>query len=280
MGDETKKTLVEKCQDDVTAGYISYLVSAPLHGRGSLAFWQSGVKTLDAYGHITRAICVIDLIWHVALWLILLIFEIWTYSVFQTYTQTTAAVAAVMSADGLTEISPAADAFEHRMGAVPVVGNSRVLLDELYIGAFGSFLIAFIGLVISIVFGLMGQPSGKAWPSTICFLFGGLKVSLVFSVLIVLVATEKWHGFTTATEVGADGNQETVTMRQMLLWAVLLKGLLIAQLSANEKFWGDASDDDQNANICMLLKGIKGEPTLKSSPGFLPGAYKTWPSQA
>ena len=276
---------VQKCQEDVRAGYISYLVSAPLHGRGSLAFWQSGKMNLDFYGIVTRGICIVDLIWHVALWLVLIVFEIWTYSVFQTYNQ--------VLHDKITDpANPAAVGDPYKMASMTITwkdasgadiaptmssaGSARMLLDELYIGEFGAFLIAVVGLVISIVFGLMGQPAGKAWPSTVCFLFGGLKVSLVFSVLIILVAVMKWDGFVSASEVDTNGYQETVTMRQMLLWAVLLKTLLLAQLSANEKFWGSASDDDTHANFCFLLKGLPDKANISNHrTGFLPGYYES-----
>ena len=111
----------------------------------------------------------------------------------------------------------------------------------LAVGQFTTFMIAFVGIIISAVFGFLGQPSGKAWPSTICFLFGGLKASLAFTVLIIIVASDKWTGFNSATQAGMDGHQETVTMRQMALWSVAFKFLAIAQLSANEKFWGSGS---------------------------------------
>lgn len=254
------KTAEQECHEHVRAGFVSYLVSAPLHGRGSIAFWQEGVQNMDFYGIITRGICIFDLFWHVALWLVLLIFEIWTYTAFQNNVQVKAAVPEIVADPTATPPVigvPAVPKAEYHMADADGAAGSRVLLDELFVGEFGAFLIAFTGLVISIVFGFMGQPSGKAWPSTICFLFGGIKASLAFTVLIILVASDKWHGFNSVTDVSADGNQETVTMRQMLLWGVLLKCLLLAQLSANEKFWGSASDDDTYANFCFLLKGLQ-----------------------
>ncbi len=280
------KTLSEDCHEHVHAGWVSYLVSAPLHGRGSIAFWQSGVQNIDIYGIITRFICIFDLFWHVAMWLVLLVFEIWTYNTFQTYDQ--------VLTDKVTDpTTPAAVGEPYKMASMSITwkdatgaaiaptlssdGSARMLLDELYIGAFGAFLIAFIGLVITIIFGALGQPAGKAWPSTVCFLFGGLKTSLVFSVLIILVAVMKWDGFVSATEVDTNGYQETVTMRQMLLWGVLLKGLLLAQLSANEKFWGSASDDDTYANFCFLLKNLKRDDiehrTLRGPDKWGPPGY-------
>ena len=261
---KTPKTLVTECREEVNAGFVSYLISAPLHGRGSLAFWQSGIDKVNFYAFVTRFICIVDLFWHLALWIGLLVLECWTYTNFQNYMQTK---------HGTPEE-------EYRMADGPG-DTSRVLLDELYVGQFTTFMIAFVGIIISAVFGFLGQPSGKAWPSTICFLFGGLKASLAFTVLIIIVASDKWTGFNSATQAGMDGHQETVTMRQMALWSVAFKFLAIAQLSANEKFWGSGSDDDMYANMCFLLgkldtSGYKKDVTHYTSKGFLPGAYQKW----
>jgi len=279
MPPETKTGLVADCDKEVNAGFISYLVSAPLHGRGSLAFWQSGNKSPSCYAIITRVICIIDLIWHVALWGCLFVWEIWTYNTFQTHMQHTDAVPAVMAADGVTELSPAVDAYDHRM-ADAHGESSRVILDELYVGQFTTWWIAFFGLVVSIIFGLLGQPAGKAWPSTLCFIFGGLKASLLFTVLIILVASNGgWVGFNSALEAGQNGHQETITMRQLALWSAAFKMLLLAQLSANEKFWGSGSDDDMYANMCHLLGKLdvhKYERKHVSSGGYIRNAHQEW----
>lgn len=249
----------------MNAGFVSYLISAPLHGRGSLAFWQSGAP-VNFYSFVTRLICIVDLVWHLALWIALLVLESWTYNKFQDYMQ----------------VKHGTPNDEYRMAASPG-DTSRVLLDELYVGQFTTFMIAFAGIIITAIFGFMGQPSGKAWPSTICFLFGGLKASLAFTVLIIIVASDKWTGFNSATESGMDGHQETVTMRQMALWSVALKFFAIAQLSANEKFWGSGSDDDMYANMCFLLgkldeTGTQSRFTTAVTKGYTPGAYKKWVS--
>jgi hypothetical protein len=256
------------CDEAVNAGFISYLISATLHGRGSLAFWGSGLpsEAVGTYRLLTRAIAVVDLFWHVALWLIVAIFEIWSYGNFQSYEQHRGTVEQRMA----DNTSP--DAGDH----------SRVLLDELFVGQFTGFMIALVGLVISFVFGLLGQPSGKAWPSTICFLFGGLKASLLFTLLIIVVASDKWYKFNSVTEVGEDANQTTVTMRQMLLWLVGLKCLLLQQLSANEKFWGSASDDDAYANLCSLLSSVKSDKRETVHSGYknnflsVGGGHQEW----
>ena len=284
--DNAKTGLVADCDKEVNAGFVSYLISAPLHGRDSLAFWQSGNKNLSCYATITRVICIIDLIWHVALWGCLFVWEIWTYNTFQTHMQHTDAVAEVVADPSATPpvvgVAPV-DAYDHRM-AESHGETSRVLLDELYVGQFTTFWIAFFGLVVSGIFGLMGQPAGKAWPSTLCFLFGGLKASLLFTVLIILVASNGgWVGFNSALEAGQNGHQETVTMRQLALWSAAFKMLLIAQLGANEKFWGSGSDDDMYANMCHLLGkldvGNYGRKQASHS-GYIRNAHQEWKAPA
>lgn len=261
------KNLVEDCNKHVRAGYISYLVSATLHGRGALAFWGSGVQWgNDWFFHVlTRIIAVIDLLWHVGLWIWVSVFECWVYDHFRRVKQHMGAKEYHM-ANGEND-------------------ESRVILEELFVGQFIGYICAAIALVICIVFGLFGQPSGKAWPSTICFLFGGLKASLLFTLLIIVVASDKWDGFNRVMNEGLDGHQRTVTVRQMLLWLVGLKCLLLQQLSANEKFWGSASEDDAYANICSLLSMYKGQERhlvngKRNNKIFLGGAHEEWRSPA
>lgn len=263
------KNLVEDCNKHVRAGYISYLVSATLHGRGALAFWGSGVAwTGDNwfFHALTRIIAVVDLFWHVGLWIWVSIFECWVYDHFRRVKQNNHGAEYHM-ANGAND-------------------ESRVILEELFVGQFIGYLVAAIALVICIIFGLFGQPSGKAWPSTICFLFGGLKASLLFTLLIIVVASDKWDGFNSVMHEGLNGHQQTVTVRQMLLWLVGLKCLLLQQLSANEKFWGSASEDDAYANICSLLSYYKsgterhlvnGERNNKILAG---GGWQQWSSAA
>ena len=262
---------MEDCKREVNAGFVSYMVSAPLHGRGLAAFWQAG-KTVASKDYcvvcLTRLIALADLVYHVALWITLLVFEIHGYSLFQERKLTdysdashaqylfaeegdyVAAVAAVAADPTATPPVVAAAAVPAHYTKIAMHESPRILLDELVIGQFTLFLFSILlGLVASIIFGLMGQPSGKAWPATISFLVGGLKGSLIFSVLVVVVSAMKWNGFMNAEHPG----EEVVTFRQMLLWGIAFKSLLLMQLDANRNFWGSASSNDLYANMCWLL---------------------------
>lgn len=262
---------MEDCKREVNAGICSYLVSAPLHGRGLAAFWQAG-KTVRSKDYcvvcLTRLIALADLIYHVALWITLAVFEIHGYSLFQarkltdfsdpnhaqylfaeegTYVAAVAAVAADPTATPPVVAVAAVPAHYAKAGPHE---SARILIDELVIGQFTLFLFSILlGLVASLIFGFMGQPSGKAWPATISFLIGGLKGSLIFSVLVVIVSATKWNGFMNAEHPG----EEVVTFRQMLLWGIAFKSLLLMQLDANRNFWGSASSNDLYANMCWLL---------------------------
>lgn len=262
----------QECKEQVNAGIVSYLISAPLHGRGLAAFWQAGKSWYGGKDFcmvcLTRLVALADLIYHVALWITLAVFEIHGYSLFQNrkltdysdaskaqylfaeegdYVAATAAVAADPTATPPVVAAAAVPA--HYTKALPHE-SARILIDELVIGQFTLFLFSILlGLVASFIFGLMGQPSGKAWPATISFLIGGLKGSLIFSVLVVIVSATKWNGFMNAEHP----HDEVVTFRQMLLWGIAFKSLLLMQLDANRNFWGSASSNDLYANMCWLL---------------------------
>lgn len=255
---------VDECKRSVNAGIVSYLISAPLHGRGLAAFWQAG-KGWHSKDYfmvcLTRLVALADLIYHVALWITLLVLEIHGYSLFQERMLTDysngnekyffaeeGTYVAEVAADA-TATPPVAHVPAHYTKAA-AHESGRLLIDELVIGQFTLFLFSILlGLAASLIFGFMGQPSGKAWPATISFLIGGLKGSLIFSVLVVVVSAMKWNGFMNADHP----HDEVVTFRQMLLWGIAFKSLLLMQIDANRNFWGSASSNDLYANMCWLL---------------------------
>jgi hypothetical protein len=256
---------VETCKKQVNAGIVSYLVSAPLHGRGLAAFWQPGKDSYHDKDYcmvlLTRLIAVVDLVYHVALWIALAVFEGRAYDLFQNQKLTdysngdqqyffaeegtyVAEVAADPTATPPVEKVPA------HYTKIAASESARILIDELVIGQFTLFMLSIVlGLAATIIFGLMGQPAGKAWPATLSFLIGGLKGSLIFSTLVVVVSAMKWNGFMNAQHP----HEEVVTFRQLLLWGIAFKSLLLMQLDANRNFWGNASSNDLYANMCWLL---------------------------
>lgn len=201
----------------ITGGLpVSYLVSAPLAHRGAPFFWAAA----NGGG---RLVALVDLLFHVCLWASIVVLDSW--------------IMVLPNRD-------ADDALKHEIGDefAKEIQFAASLCNYLFLG----------GLVLSIVFGWLGQMHGSAWPTQIVFTLGMGMASLLFTLLYALKLMMM-------TGDGVNGNWNTVketpevTVRQMTLWLVFLKVLAITMMKANKEFWGPAIPT-QLAQTCGLVQ--------------------------
>ena len=153
-----------------------------------------------------RFIALLDLFGHLGLWIAVFVLECWTFS-FKTF------------------------------GTDP--------LNDVRTGAFWCTFLVFLGLLMAVVYGALGQPAGKAWPTTVGMIVGGGVASLIFSFILAM-----WSG---AVVLDADEERTVESVRHVTLWLVALKTLALAVVNANINFWGACEQADQLANICALM---------------------------
>lgn len=204
-------------------GWVSYVVSAPLSNKGSPFFWN-GTNWL---GYIAA---LVDVFYHVLIWLAILIMDCWVAHL------------------------PNRDEDSHSIG--------DAYAQELQWGATVCTILVWTGLVISIVFGFMGQIPGSAWPSTVSLLRGGAIGGIIFSALYALKLMAMVGGG--ANDVHNNWNIVTaepeITVRQLTLWSIGLKCLAFATLDANLNYWG-AVTQRELANICNFTAKNFGNKT-------------------
>jgi len=157
-----------------------------------------------------RLIALLDLFCHLALWITVFVLECWTFS-FET------------------------------------LGTDQ--LNDVRTGSFWCTLLAVIGLLMAVVYGALGQPAGKAWPSTIGMVIGGGVASLIFSFILAL-----WSG---AVVLAADEERTAESVRHVTFWLIALKTFALAVVNANINFWGACEQADQLSNICALMSSKK-----------------------
>lgn len=195
-------------------GWLTYVVSAPLSNKGSMFFWAG----TNCVGYIAA---LVDVIYHVAIWLAVLILDCWV---------------AVLP-------------HRHENDEPHSIGDP--FAEEIQYAATWCTILVWIGLVISIVFGFMGQIPGSAWPSTISLLRGGAIGGIIFSSLYALKIMDMVGGGAHDTHNNWNIATATpeITVRQMTLWSIGLKCFAFATLDANLNYWG-AVKERELANIC------------------------------
>ena len=189
---------------------LSYIISAPFHFQGYYEFWH-------AADYAGRAIATIDLILHLCLWAAVLVLDSWIVSK-----------------------GDAADAADLNIK----------LSRDLEVAALVSTCLVFAGLLVAQFFGAMGQPAGKAFPTTVALVVGGGLASLIFTVMD-LVSGVGVDAVPYAIET-AEGT-DAASMRRGMVWLVGLKVLALATAQANIAFWGACEQAHKLNNICALM---------------------------
>lgn len=161
---------------------------------------------------VGRPIAFIDALLHVLLWVVVFIVDVWILSTGDMHHQ---------------------------------------WLRELQIGAVVCICLALFGLLVAQVFGWLGQPAGKAWPTTVGLIMGGGMASLVFSIMLALSFSYAWPALLDATN--PDASPPAVSIRQLTITAIPLKIFALATTRANLDFWGSCEQADKLNNICALM---------------------------
>tara|TARA_B110001452_G_scaffold177050_1_gene148490 strand:- start:262 stop:1086 length:825 start_codon:yes stop_codon:yes gene_type:complete len=141
-------------------------------------------------------------------------------------------------------------------------------MRDLHNGALICLGIALFGLLVAQVFGWLGQPAGKAWPSTVGMIMGGGIASTVFSVMFCLSFSFAVPAVLAATDPEAD--PPYVSVRYCSLANVAIKIIALATTRANIDFWGSCEQADKLNNICLLMSNKRPSGVPLASNKMLP----------
>jgi hypothetical protein len=192
-----------------------------------------------------KSLCWIDLIYHVLLWVAVLITQILSFAK-KTHGHD----------------SDADDCKDYHVKCE----DTRYLMSELQVAAFVSAVFAVGGLVLVFVLGFW---SGKT-PSTILpigktLLMGSLFVSLVFSAMYLFYIPTASHDVARmANKDDDDGDDDEIGHRHVTFWLVALKIFLLEQLNANANFFGPRGQLDAE-NSAKIAAAAKKEKTAAPS---------------
>lgn len=223
--DYKKQCQEREAQDYFGCFNMSYIVSAPLHRESYSDFW----------GHASmmgRFFVFTDLFLHVGLWIVILVMDCWVYNHDQLGT---GAVAATTDASG------------NVVAAVHGTG-SNMFMRELHNGVFVSTVLVWVGLILALVYGALGQPAGKAFPHQVALVLGGGFASLLLSLAYVILLA----GWTDVMDT-TNANDSKVTLRQISIWVVALKAFAFYYAKANIDFHGACEHKEMLKNICWFV---------------------------
>lgn len=151
---------------------FSYVVSAALHMKGFFQFWQMNRK----YYIVDQLFVTIDLLSHLACWIIALVLEIMLQ-------------------------------FKDNKGSE--------LLAEVGKVSFWALIVAWTGIVLASLFALAGQEVGKLFPSTYAAIVGGAYTSILMS-FIWLMQSASWAAMTAQYEDSSLGDDLKVQRHYVL----------------------------------------------------------------
>lgn len=221
--------------------WLTYVVSAPFSSKGSPFFLPKAYDGTMGWNYCMSAMAgTIDLIYHVLLWVAILIMDCWVANL------------------------------PHRGEDAHSIGD--MYAEEIQWGATVCTILVWIGLVISIIFGFLGQIPGSAWPSTVSLMRGGAIGGIVFSSLYALKLMMMVGGgpHDTANNWNVVTAEPEITVRQLTLWVIGLKCLALTCLDANLNYFGPVTEPEL-ANVCGLSadyeKTGEGEPPAKFVAG-------------
>jgi len=105
---------------------------------------------------------------------------------------------------------------------------------------------------------MAGQPAGKAWPSLIGMIVGGLTASVVFAVLGAMSFTHDKEQEDKA--LMADQTAPNEDVRFLAFAAIALKLFALATVRANIDFWGPCGLSEKCTHLVDLAEGNKDTP--------------------
>ena len=188
---------------------FSYLISAPLHFKGFKEFWADKKN-----GCVNKLAVSMDLVFHLAFWIVPLIMEIW--------------------------------------GAY--LNKGSFYHKEVQAASMWALITALVGILIAQLFAMIwgGQDAGRLFPSTYGLVVGGAYASIAFSCLYVLMSTSAaWPGYILSDD---DSNNELAQLRKQTLWCIVLKFLAVTTAKQNAAFWGPCSPDVTAEQAAMLAE--------------------------
>lgn len=127
-------------------------------------------------------------------------------------------------------------------------GDTKIFMREIQAGVITSTCLVWVGLFLAIIFGILGQPAGKAFPSTVAFVLGGAFASILFSLVYVILLVN-WTEAMTSTDTG----RYFMTLRQLSLWSLGLKSVAFYYAKANIDFHGACEHESMLKNICRFV---------------------------
>lgn len=186
-----------------TGGWVkfSYVISAPLHMKGIWAFWKS-----EKVGWPDKVAVILDLLFHLALWILALVLEI------------------------------ATNAADNR---------GPPMLAELNMVSLWSLIAAFLGILVAQVFAMTGQGQevGRLFPSTYGAIVGGAYTSIIMSILWTIQSVG-WAAMTAQYSDNEDVGDDLKWQRHMVLWGIALKTCAVVVLRQNASFWGPCTTNE------------------------------------
>ena len=223
--------------------WLTYVVSAPFSSKGSPFFLPKAYDGSMGWNYCMSAMAgTIDLLYHVLLWVAILIMDCWVANL------------------------------PHRGEDAHSIGD--MYADEIQWGATVCTILVWIGLFIAIVFGVLGQIPGSAWPSTVSLLRGGAIGSILFSTLYALKLMMMVGGGPndTANNWNIVTVEPEITVRQLTLWSIGLKCLALTCLDANLNFFGPVKEPEL-ANVCGLSADYEYTGKGEAPAGFVKGPF-------
>ena len=180
---------------------FSYVISGPLHMKGIWAFWKS-----NNVGWPDKVAVVIDLLFHLTLWIAALVLEI------------------------------ATNAADNR---------GPPMLAELNMVALWSLIAAFLGILVAQIFAMCGrgQEVGRLFPSTYGAIVGGAYTSIIMSILWTIQSVG-WAAMAAQYADNEDVGDDLKWQRHAVLWGIALKTCAVVTLSKNASFWGPCTTNE------------------------------------
>jgi hypothetical protein len=209
---------------------FSYVISAPLHMKGFWEFWATDKATWA-----DRVAVTVDLLAHLALWIVALVLEVWC------------------------------NAQSHK---------GHPLLAELMGASLWGLIVAFIGIGIAQIFAMTGggQEAGKLFPTTYAAIVGGAYTSIVFGMLWAITQVAVFPEMNAQYDHGGNHDDALKHQRQCMLWAIALKIIAVVTLVKNANFWGPCTTDSgkeakEQQQLHMKAMGVTSSGAMTAQIG-------------
>jgi hypothetical protein len=192
---------------------VSYFVSALIHPQGQYGSHAQDMKMGGGFW----CSALVDLFFHLSLWIVLVGFDIYT-------------------------------ATRESHGKIINDMDTHVYMSELQTGVIVATSTALVGLVICILLGFGGEMINGAQSFQHSLVIGGLKASILFSVIYALQLASMHPDVLDKAEAGSLN-----TFRQISLWAIVVKILAVYMVKSNVGYWFGSHDFNGARGLCALL---------------------------